>query len=75
MNLMQKKRMKFWIIFGSIFAIITIFCLVFNIALKVKTVDVEFRMRLSEDQTVLDNSIIENVKQRFDTNKNIIFYL
>ena len=71
---MQKKRKKFWIIFGSIFVTITMLCLVFSIAMRLKTIDVEFRMRLSEDQTVLDNSITEDIKKYFKLNKNIVFY-
>ena len=61
--------MKFWVVFGSIFATITLFCLVFSILMKLKSVDVEFRMRLSEEQTILDDNVTENIKKYFKLNK------
>ena len=69
---MQRKRIKFWIIFGCIFISIPILCIVLNFSMKLKTVDVEFRARPAEN-SMLSDDITTSIKQYFSLNKNIVF--
>ena len=69
---MQRKRTKYWLIFGSIFLGILLCCFLVSVSLKVKVVDVEFRSRLSEEETMLSDSVKSEIKSYFQKNKNIV---
>ncbi|MBQ8425637.1 MAG: hypothetical protein IJX17_06410 [Clostridia bacterium] len=69
---MQSKRLRLWIIIGSvILAIIGLF-LFLILGFRLKTVDVEFQSRLTQSETKLEQGIQENVKKHFKYKDNII---
>lgn len=72
---MQKSRKKFWIIFTCVCASIIAVCSVFAVATRLKTVTVEFRTRLSQDETVLESGILDRVLASgdFDYGKSLLF--
>lgn len=67
---MQKKRIKFWIIFGCIFVSIPLICIVLSMSMKLKTVNVEFRSKLSE-HTMLTDDIQSNIKNYFTLGESV----
>ena len=72
---MQKSRKKFWIVFSCVCAAIIVLCSVFAFATKLKTVTVEFRTRLAQDETVLEKGILDKVLQSgdFKYGKSVLF--
>lgn len=69
------KRKKFWIIFSiCILSFATVFLIV-GLCTRLKTVDVEIRNRLVQNETVLEEGIIDKVKDSgdFKIGKNILF--
>lgn len=71
---MQMMRKRFWIIFGIVCASVVVLCSVFALVFRLKTVDVEFRTRVSEE-TNLPLGIQNQVKEsgEFSYGKNIVF--
>lgn len=69
---MQRKRLRFWIIFGAIFLVIISIFLILAFCFRLKTVDVEFQSRLSQSETRLSQGVQETVKGYFPYKENVI---
>lgn len=69
---MQSKRLKLWIILGSVLTVLMISLLFLTLNFRLKTVNVEFQSRLTQEETMLPSGIQDNVKTYFKTNGNII---
>lgn len=69
------KRKKFWIVFSVCIVCIFFVIAVIGVGTRLKTVDVEFRNRLSQEETMLESGILDKVKESgdFKIGKNIIF--
>ena len=65
---MQSSRKKFWLIFGIVCASVVVICTAFALATRLKTVTVEFRTRLAENETVLEQGVIDKVLKSGDFN-------
>jgi len=71
---MQMMRKRFWVIFGIICGCVVVLCSVFALVFRLKTIDVEFRTRVSEETNLplgVQNQIIESGE--FSYGKNIVF--
>ena len=69
---MQKKRKILWISVAWICGVLLVLGLTIHFAFKLKTVDVEFQLRLSQEETHLEDGIQEKVKTYFECRDNII---
>lgn len=71
---MPTKRKKFWITFSVIVFCVMILSIVMSLVTRLKTVNVEFRSRLTAEQTHLAPDVLEKVKQsgEFDYGKNVV---
>ena len=69
------KRKKFWIVFGSCCLGLIVLCTIFALVFRLKTVDIEIRSRIDQEDTNLESNIKETVLNsgEFDFGKNIIF--
>lgn len=69
---MQSKRLKLWIIFSAV--CVAIFCLFLFLSLgfRLKTVDVEFQSRLTQEETKLPSGIQDEIENYFPYKKNIL---
>lgn len=72
---MQKSRKKFWIVFSCVCAGIIALCGIFAFMTRLKTVTVEFRTRLAQNETVLAEGILDKVLDSgdFDYGKTVLF--
>ncbi len=72
---MQKSRKKFWIVFSCVFAGIIAVCGMFALITRLKTVTVEFRTRLSQEETMLEEGVLNRVLETgdFDYGKTVLF--
>ncbi len=70
------KRKKFWLTFSIICTCIVCVLVIFSLAFRLKTVDVEIRARAVGSQSKLPDGIINKVlaSGEFKTGKNILFY-
>lgn len=68
------KRKKFWIGFSITIAVVLVLIIVGALVFKVKTVDVEFRSRVNQNETNLSAGIQAQVENYFKKGKNILFY-
>lgn len=60
---MQAKQKKFWITFSVIVACVMVLSITLSLVTRLKTVSVEFRSRLSAEQTNLSMDVLERVKE------------
>jgi len=69
---MQSKRLRLWIIIGSVLLAIICLFMFLIFFFRVKTVDVEFQSRLTQAETKLSQGVQDDVKEYFSYKKNII---
>lgn len=69
---MQRKRLKLWITFSAV--CVAIFCLFLFLTLgfRLKTVNVEFQSRLTQEETKLQSGVQNDIKKYFSYDKNIL---
>lgn len=69
---MQSKRLRLWIIVGSAVAVIMGVVLFFSLNFRLKTVDVEFQSRLTQEETKLEQGVQDKISNYFEYKDNII---
>ncbi len=72
---MQEKRKKFWIIFSAVIASVLVVMLGFGMLTNLKTVSVEFRQRLPQGESRLDENILTKLEKdgEFEYGKGLLF--
>lgn len=72
----MSKRKKFWITFASVVTCIIAVLVIFSLVFRVKTVDVEIRVRAEQSQSKLPDGVQDEVLKygNFEYGKHIMFY-
>lgn len=72
---MQKSRKKFWIVFTSVVASLVLVCVACGLMTRLKTVTVEIRRRADAKYTMLQEGVLDKVKETgdFDYGKSVLF--
>ena len=72
---MQRSRKKFWIIFTSVISSLVLVCVACGLMTRLKTVNVEIRRRADAQYTMLQDGVLDRVKETgdFDYGKSVLF--